>query len=70
METCVRCRKEKTGKRIDGVPVCQTCMLKDAAENKGRVIDYSLMAKQPEPAGQDSRAKTPRAKKTKKAMTS
>ena len=37
---CSKCDNE-TGKLIDGVPVCKDCMLKDAAGNRGRVIDYS-----------------------------
>ena len=43
MSICLRCKKTETTKVIDGVPVCQACMLKDAANNKGCVIDYSSL---------------------------
>lgn len=45
---CLRCtfynrEPDETGKLIDGVPVCRDCMLQDAKNNRGRVIDYSFL---------------------------
>ena len=38
---CLRCGKNETEKKIDGKPICTPCMMKDAKDNHGRVIDYS-----------------------------
>jgi hypothetical protein len=38
---CWRCGEVKTEKRVDGVPVCTDCFVRDAAENRGRAVDYS-----------------------------
>lgn len=60
MELCLRCGKNETCKLVDGVPICSECMLKDAAENKGRVIDYSgLKPKSPKRAPAASKNSTP-----------
>ena len=46
---CLRCPKlgrekpNETGKLIDGVPVCSTCLLQDAKGNRNHVIDYSFL---------------------------
>ena len=56
MAKCLRCRalgREKpneTEKKIDGVSVCKQCMLEDAANNRGRVMDYSGLKDAPAPA--------------------
>jgi hypothetical protein len=41
MPLCLRCNKVETNKKVDGVPVCTDCYVKDAKENKGRAMDYS-----------------------------
>jgi hypothetical protein len=35
-----KCKNETT-KLIDGIPICKDCMLRDAAKNRGCVIDYT-----------------------------
>ena len=46
MKKCLRCsfygrEPKETGKLINGVPICVDCMLQDAKDNRGIVIDYS-----------------------------
>ncbi|KKN70403.1 hypothetical protein LCGC14_0430980 [marine sediment metagenome] len=40
---CVRCRKVKTHRRVDGRAVCDMCLLRDA--KGGKVKDYSRLKK-------------------------
>jgi hypothetical protein len=52
---CLRCtfykrEPKETGKLIDGIPVCADCMLQDAKNNRGRVIDYSFLKEVAAPA--------------------
>ncbi len=41
LQRCWRCGLSMTGKRIDGKPVCNTCMVSDAGINRGIVLNYS-----------------------------
>lgn len=41
METCKVCNKNETNKKVDGVPVCSECYIKDAKANHGRAVNYS-----------------------------
>ena len=40
-ELCWRCGLVRTGKRIDGKPICQICMLSDANANHGILPSYA-----------------------------
>ena len=40
---CWKCTKNTTYRRIDGVPICDKCLLSDA--RNGKVKDYSKMKK-------------------------